>query len=307
MPKQQRQVEHTATHHKRATSEAFAAMRPSARAVLDRWLRAMKITPISGIEWQCSEGWRQNERRLQDAMWYWIEKGTGRCRVGEESREFKLAPGDILMVPPSAPSAVWPDKGVRFKLFTVHFFAQVYGTVDLLSLLRLAGVFLAAKDAPYEFASKTLVHEYTLRSPGWELAVEVAISQVLLYIIRHHGRQLNLPDGERHEGLLKLQPVFERIEGRLADPELKVADLAEAIFVSEVYLRKLFRGTLRIGPVEFVRRRRIDQAGTLLRTTDQSIKKIARRCGFKDVPFFYRVFRRLTGTTPLRYRQMEEV
>jgi AraC-like DNA-binding protein len=306
MAKQQRQIKYAATRQKRATSEPFATMRPSAIAVLEHWLRVMKITPISTIQWQCSEDWRQNERRLQDAMWYWIEEGTGHRRIGDDSREFKLAPGDLLMMPPATLSVVWSDKGVRFKLVTVHFFAQVYGTVDLLSLLHLTGVFPAAKDAPYESASKTLVQEYTLRIPGWELGVEAAIKQVLLYIIRHHGR-VNLPDSQRHEGLLKLQPVFEQIERRLADPELKVADLAEAIYVSEVYLRKLFRGALHMGPVEFVRRRRVDQAATLLRTTNQSIKEIARRCGFRDVPFFYRVFRQLTGTTPLRYRQMEEV
>ena len=47
---------------------------------------------------------------------------------------------------------------------------------------------------------------------------------------------------------------------------------------------------------------RIDRAKHLLYNYDLKLDEIAARCGYYDAPYFCRVFKRLTKTTPAEYR-----
>lgn len=278
-----------------------------ADAILNHQLEATQIVPVSAIAWQCEENWTQPPRRLRDTMWYWIEQGTGSAWIGSPADQTTFGPGDLLMIPKAISHRVWPDEGVRIQTHTVHFQANIYGVIDLLSLLGIAGVFPPGHDAPFESASKALAREFASALPGQIWAMESHIKRVLLYLIRHRMGSGDLPDSHTRKGLIRLQPVFELIEERLADPALKVADLAEAIFVSEVYLRRLFRNASLASPTEFICRRRIDRACMLLRTTTLEIKTIATRCGFRDTPFFHRMFKKFVKKTPLKYRRTEDI
>jgi AraC-like DNA-binding protein len=276
---------------------------PSVESSLDRQIEQTKIIPISGIEFQCTETWFQPRRILNDSMWYWIEEGSGRGWIGDPTNEYRLNPGDIFIIPAGMPHETWPDKDVRIKTVTVHFHARVNGNRDLLALLGILGAFPADPRAPYAEGSRNIAREFALKAPGWRWAMSAAIQQVLLYIIRYQGGRLNLPNLALHNERLHLQPAIELVRNRLHDPELTVADLAETIFVSEVYLRKLFRKTVKATPVEFITHRRIEKAQYLLKTTDLNIKAITQQCGFRDIPFFYRVFRKITKLTPVQYRR----
>ena len=97
-------------------------------------------------------------------------------------------------------------------------------------------------------------------------------------------------------------PILEYIDKVIENPDLTVGMLAEKIFVSEVYLRKLFRRAIGLSPVSFIQRRRIERACMLFKGGEMSVKQIAEACGFMDVPFFYLVFKQWSGTTPARYR-----
>jgi YesN/AraC family two-component response regulator len=47
---------------------------------------------------------------------------------------------------------------------------------------------------------------------------------------------------------------------------------------------------------------RIDQAKEMLTNSSSEIKEIAYRLGFENTDYFFTVFRRLTGQTPMAYR-----
>jgi AraC family cel operon transcriptional repressor len=54
---------------------------------------------------------------------------------------------------------------------------------------------------------------------------------------------------------------------------------------------------------EVINRARIERARHLLRTTDEKVIAIAFDCGFTSLTHFHRVFARLTGHTPLAWRE----
>ena len=55
-------------------------------------------------------------------------------------------------------------------------------------------------------------------------------------------------------------------------------------------------------PLACLRKRRIEKAAHLLRTTDLPLKQVAVVCGYSSLQFFHRAFRAATGNTPGEYR-----
>lgn len=71
-------------------------------------------------------------------------------------------------------------------------------------------------------------------------------------------------------------------------------------------LRRRFRNTLRISLHAYVLQARVSRARILLTRTDLPIKAIADQLGYRDVYFFSRQFRELTGHPPGRYRETRQ-
>ncbi len=92
------------------------------------------------------------------------------------------------------------------------------------------------------------------------------------------------------------------MEARLDDAGLSIQELARIAGISSVRLRTLFRQHLGCSPIAWLHRRRIAEACRLLASDDDSLNNIAQRCGFADLVWFHRVFRRITGTTPHAWR-----
>jgi signal transduction histidine kinase/DNA-binding response OmpR family regulator/ABC-type sugar transport system substrate-binding protein len=80
-------------------------------------------------------------------------------------------------------------------------------------------------------------------------------------------------------------------------------DIAKHIGISEDHLTFCFRQELRITPIQYLQRYRINQSKRLLIETDQTITEIAFSVGFSDSGYFSRIFRREVGMPPEVFRQ----
>jgi AraC-like DNA-binding protein len=78
--------------------------------------------------------------------------------------------------------------------------------------------------------------------------------------------------------------------------------LAAAVFVSPDYLRQLFRQEFGVPPMRYLLTRRIEVARTLLGMSDAPLREIAACCGFDDVFYFSRAFKKVMGLPPSEYR-----
>lgn len=91
------------------------------------------------------------------------------------------------------------------------------------------------------------------------------------------------------------------LEERFAQ-EVRIADLAKAMAVSQQTLLRHFHRHLSVTPQEYVRQLRIKSAQGLLARTSRSIGQIATLCGYSDVHTFRKVFRGYNGISPSSYR-----
>ena len=82
---------------------------------------------------------------------------------------------------------------------------------------------------------------------------------------------------------------------------LAAADIAEAAGVSPSYLRLLFKQSVGESPMRCLNRIRIERAKTMLSSGMFRVDEIATACGFRNVYYFSRVFKEITGSTPGKY------
>lgn len=84
--------------------------------------------------------------------------------------------------------------------------------------------------------------------------------------------------------------------------EITVRSIAQALFISESYVSKIFSGKLKCSCREYVNGLRVQKAQSLLEDTELRIGQIMAQCGFHNQSSFNRVFREFCGISPKAYR-----
>lgn len=79
-------------------------------------------------------------------------------------------------------------------------------------------------------------------------------------------------------------------------------DLCETAGVSKQHLCLLFRSILKMRPMEYVARRRIQESKSLLTSGKIGIAEIAEQTGFGSESYFCKMFKRYEGITPTAFR-----
>ncbi len=84
--------------------------------------------------------------------------------------------------------------------------------------------------------------------------------------------------------------------------EISLDELAGELGISSYYFSKLFKEEKGEGFVEYLTRRRVDEAKDLLKRPEHSIKEVGVACGYSDPNYFSRIFKKATGMTPTEYK-----
>jgi AraC-like DNA-binding protein len=92
------------------------------------------------------------------------------------------------------------------------------------------------------------------------------------------------------------------IEAKLELP-ITVRDLARLVGLSEFYFARTFRRSFHEAPHAYITRRRIERAQALMLSSCASLAQIAMDCGLCDQSHFTRVFRRVVGNSPAKWRR----
>lgn len=85
--------------------------------------------------------------------------------------------------------------------------------------------------------------------------------------------------------------------------EIPIAALARRAGYSGAQFITRFRDAYGIAPKKLISTLRLNRARLLLSISDRSACAIAAHCGYDDVYYFYKMFRRRFGVTPIAYRQ----
>lgn len=85
--------------------------------------------------------------------------------------------------------------------------------------------------------------------------------------------------------------------------EISLERIAKSMGCSDSYVSHIFKKAVGITPIQYVIRRRIGLAQTLLISTDSSATQIATMVGYDNTNYFSTLFSKIVGVSPIRYRQ----
>jgi len=109
-----------------------------------------------------------------------------------------------------------------------------------------------------------------------------------------------------HRDTQRMVELLKLVDDRIADPDFRLADIANELHISDRWVRKLF-ADLGVNFKSYVIERRLLKAQEMLsdpRMTTEKLVVVALECGFSDQAHFTRHFTKRFGQSPGRYREM---
>ncbi len=100
--------------------------------------------------------------------------------------------------------------------------------------------------------------------------------------------------------------VVAYIDAHDSDKELSISAISETFGMPNARLSQLFKGKMKVTPLDYLTMLRVEHSKTLLMNTDMSVKDIAEAVGYYDAGSFIRRFRQKVGVTPLQYKRSKE-
>jgi AraC family transcriptional regulator len=123
------------------------------------------------------------------------------------------------------------------------------------------------------------------------------------YLLRHYSIATPV-EGNSTGGMTPstLRRCIEFMESHL-EGDLRLSELAREAGVSASHFIRSFRQSTGKTPYQFLLDRRVERAQVLMRDHRTSLTDVALASGFADQHHLARVFRRIAGVTPSRYRR----
>jgi AraC family transcriptional regulator len=129
----------------------------------------------------------------------------------------------------------------------------------------------------------------------------LAMEGVLLEMLAESARSSDETHGANAPAWLR--QVRELLQDSFIEPP-GLATLAGLAQVHPVHLSREFHKHFQMTIGEFIRKRRIEHASELLSNSARSLGEIASSCGFSDQSHFCAVFKKHSGMTPAKFRNL---
>ena len=99
----------------------------------------------------------------------------------------------------------------------------------------------------------------------------------------------------------KIELSIKYINENCYKKDFSLQNASKKSFISETYFRKLFKENFGISPKQYVVKRRIKYAASLIVAGYYTLSEIADLCGYSDYKHFSSEFKKIMGTSPSKY------
>ena len=143
----------------------------------------------------------------------------------------------------------------------------------------------------------------TEKPAAYTLGTKAALLQFISMLIDSglYFAEKNATDTETKSEFLK--KIISYINNNYAD-QIPLSEIAREFNMSPKYFCRFFKNSFNKTFIEYVNAVRIEHAMKLLADRDITITETALSCGFLNMSYFTRTFRKITGFTPSAYRKI---
>ena len=187
------------------------------------------------------------------------------------------------------------------EVYWVHFTGS-----DVKNILRSYNIpmddpiFYSGASSTYSYLFKEMIHELQNCKTGYEDLLAMYLRQIFLLVQR--TRQEERPTVSTY--IQEEMEFARRYFNEHYNEPISIQEYAESRNMSVCYFQRNFKQIVKHTPMQYLLTIRVNNAASLLETTDYSMAEIAAIVGYEDPLYFSRLFRKIKGVSPRDYRNL---
>lgn len=238
---------------------------------------------------------------------------SGKLNIKLNSREYLAEKNDIIFVNPETIHGATPTEECIYECIVMR--PDFLNATDedcrffidsLLNNEILVNEYNHNPPTKFSDSINYLFESMREVSAGYKFSVISALYNLIGAIIDNNMytsvSSMSKPHGNKN--LPKLKNVLSYIRENYDKP-ITLQIMAERANMSQKYFCYFFKEMTKKTPMEYLILYRIECAARKLLKSDMTVTEIALSCGFNDLSYFIKTFRRIKGITPAKFRQRQ--
>lgn len=237
---------------------------------------------------------------------------SGKLNVKLNSSEYLAKKGDIIFVNPETVHGAIPDGECVYECIVMHF--DMLNTADedcrffIDSLINKEIVVSEYNhNAPKSFfdSANALFDSMRAANQGYKFSVISALYSLLAAIIDNglYSSVSSVQTLPKNKNLPKLKKVLSYIRENY-EKQITLQSMAQKANMSQKYFCSFFKEMTSKTPMEYLILYRIECSARKLKSTDMSVTEVALSCGFNDLSYFIKTFKKTKGCTPAKFKNV---
>lgn len=219
---------------------------------------------------------------------------------------YEMQPGDAVLIPDGVIHGGTPH-GCVYECVVFDFarFLQE----NAVGRMAQGGLLNAAAQTQHFFAAGSpasrildaLFEAMEKEQAGYEFVTTGLLWQLMGVLVQTQAAEPHPAAPRRDKRAEQMKKALRRIRRDYTEP-LTLDDLSAEAGMAPKYFCRAFRQITGRTPIDYLNYYRVECAGERLCVTDESVTDIALSCGFNDLSYFTRTFRKYKGVCAKQYR-----
>ena len=232
----------------------------------------------------------------------------GSLHMTIDEKDFSAGPGDVVFINSGALHSGQPDACVyQCIVFDLNAFlphnprcrTYIQRITDHSAFVRRH---FTAEDTAVHRIMWNVFDAMEQRPEGYEMVVFGELYHFFGEVFARHLYSEEDPQTRRdYKKVHQLKNVLDFMEANYASP-LTLEQLSASVHMSPKYFCRFFYNMTHRTPIDYLNYQRVEHASYQLATTDASVTEVAYNCGFNDLSYFIKTYKRYKGITPGKSR-----
>ncbi len=151
---------------------------------------------------------------------------------------------------------------------------------------------------------RKLYQETHYKKQNYRLATYSLVTEMFIILLRDYlVKGTILSEGKNLKKLGVITPALDKI---FKDYSKKITldELAKLCHLSKYHFCHTFKNEMGITAVQYLINYRVSVASAMIERCEDSVESIAYQCGFEDISYFYRCYKKIKGVSPKKIKRL---
>lgn len=276
----------------------------------DPIMSQLHITDIGYFPRACHHAVRRDEG-VEQYIFIYVMDGRGHYWFVDKDgkqQQYAVDSNQYFIIPANCAHAYWTDNDAPWTIYWIHFagnLAQYYAE-DAVSPQTVKPELysrISSRTDHFEEIFNTLNAGYTMDNLGYASSLLNYYLSSLRYIKQYRTAIQNAGDGNGEINVVEavIHYMKENLEKRLT-----LQDMAEYIGYSPSHFSSVFKQATGHAPLAYFNILKMEAACQMLDNTNMRVNQICYKIGFEDCYYFSRLFAKIVGMPPSKYREASD-